>query len=374
MHPHSVDSLSGLSVDSPQFRQRAPHIELSDDPDTATQQTVQEMCRQIHQAAGDPLVQRAARAAMAFTGGPSNVSAIDACWWWAKHFLRFKHHGEQFEVWRGDLGDPSNKLQLLIAPDVLVRMSRMEGDCAIYTMMVCAMLEALGVQWEIVAAAVDARQPDIFGHVWARAVLANGAREPLDASHGKYPGWQVPSYDLHRVWVFNSSGVRVAEQGPGFNGLHEYRRARGFGDVQCYEDGTCEDVPTGTNTAPDYTPTPDLGQQVASSGPTSTGQFIDYTTGKVYTGPTYTVPSSSSSSWANFAAAMGKAGMSLASINALKPGMVISPNGQMLYQNPGYAVGSAGSALNVGGLSTTTLMVGGLLLLGAAFMFSSRGR
>jgi hypothetical protein len=70
---------------------------------------------------------------------------------------------------------------------------------------------------------------------------------------------------------------------------------------------------------------------------------------------------------------MGKAGMSIASINALKPGMVISPNGTMLYQNPGYAVGTPTSSLNLAGMSTTTLLVGGLLLVGV-FMMMGRNK
>ena len=81
------------------------------------------------------------------------------------------------------------------------------------------MLEALGLQWDIVTAAVDARQPEIFGHVWPRAILSGDARESLDASHGKYPGWQVPAYDLHRVWIFNENGQRVGGDVPRFTGL-----------------------------------------------------------------------------------------------------------------------------------------------------------
>jgi len=70
---------------------------------------------------------------------------------------------------------------------------------------------------------------------------------------------------------------------------------------------------------------------------------------------------------------MGKAGMQVAQINALKPGMVISSSGQMLYQNPGYAVGTPTSSLNLAGISTTTLMVGGLLLVGV-FMMMGRNK
>ena len=166
------------------------------------------MCRQIHQAAQDPLVQSAAqRALQMFAGGPRDFGAPDACWLWCKHNLRFKHHGSMFEAWSSDLGDPRTKLQLLIAPDVLLRMSSMEGDCAIYTMMICAMLEALGIQWDIVTAAVDARQPEIFGHVWPRAVLDGGNRGiarcvSREVSGLASPGVRSsPRLDLQRKWA-----------------------------------------------------------------------------------------------------------------------------------------------------------------------------
>lgn len=399
MHPYSTDSLSGLSVDSPLFRQRAPRVQLSDDPDTATAQTVAEMCRQIHQAAKDPLVQGAAlNAVRTFRGGPgwkgcgitdcstdeSTDWSLDplsmqetasgsrarlfaeSCWWWCRHYLRFKHHGSMFEAWSSDLGDPRTKLQLLIAPDVLVRMKRMEGDCAIYTMMLCSMIEALGLRWEIVTAAVDRLQPEIFSHVWARVVLPGGS-ESLDASHGKYPGWQVPKYDLHRIWVFNDGGQRVSEQGPGFSGLHDYRRSRGMaGEVFDPETGTYYDDGTSGSASNPSTTYLDYGQGF----PAGSGQFSTVA-GAPYSGPAYQAPSQNSAQWASFATSLAKMGMTLAEINAIQPGTVVSANGAILRQNPGYAVGTPTGASNLG-LSTSTLMIGGIILLGAVFLFSGR--
>lgn len=381
MHPYSTDSLSGLSVDSPLFRQRAPRVQLTGDPDTDTAITVAEMCRQIHQAAKDPLVRRAAlRSVEMFHGGPQWAWALmgdtdesrrmaESCWWWCKHYLRFKHHGSMFEAWSSDLGDPRTKLQLLIAPDVLVRMSRMEGDCAIYTMMLCAMLEALGLPWQIVAAAVDRLQPEIFSHVWARVVLSGGS-ESLDASHGKYPGWQVPAYDLHRVWVFDANGQRISEQGPGFNGLHDYRRSRRgmAGEVFDPETGTYYDDGTSGSASNPSTTYLDYGQGF----PSGSGQFSTVA-GAPYIGPAYQAPSQNSAQWASFATSLAKMGMTLAEINAIQPGTVVSANGAILRQNPGYAVGTPTGASNLG-LSTSTLMIGGIILLGAVFLFSGRGR
>lgn len=399
MHLHAVDSLSGLSVDSPAFRQRAPRVQLSEDPDTATQQTVEEMCRQIHQAAQDPLVQAAAlNAVRTFKGGPGWAGCgitdqrtgqftdwsldpvsmqetasgsrarlfAESCWWWCKHYLRFKHHGSMFEAWSADLGDPRTKLQLLIAPDVLVRMSTMAGDCAIYTMMVCALMESLGLRWEIVTAAVDRSQPEIFSHVWARVMLPGGS-ESLDASHGKYPGWQVPAQDLHRVWIFNDSGVRVGEQGAGFNGLHDYRAAHGMGQV----DASGYDPSTGEAYGPAFDPNAGLTPGAVWGPVNSLPIYADPVSGNA------TAPSQNSAQWASFATSLTRMGLTLAEINAIQPGTVVGPNGQILRQNPGYAVGPYASSgtLNLGaGMPTSTLLIGGLVLAGILFMSMGRGR
>ena len=62
--------------------------------------------------------------------------------------------------------------------------------------------------------------------------------------------------------------------------------------------------------------------------------------------------------------------MTLAEINAIQPGTVVSANGAILRQNPGYAVGTAAGTLNLGTgtISTSTLMIGGLLLFGVLLM------
>ena len=162
---------------------------------------------------------------------------------------------------------------------------------------------------------------------------------------------------------------------PRFTGLHDYRiqrRRRGFGDVQCYEDGTCEDVSSTTNTAPDYSSSQPGGVLVPEGGSVSFGTFLDSTTGAPYSGPVYTAPSQSSSQWASFAAAMGKAGFDLAKLSAIQPGTVLSANGAILRQNPGYAVGTPTSSLNLGGMSTTTLLVGGLILVGVFMMMGRK--
>ena len=399
-------------MDSAQFRKQAPRVQLSDDPDTATEQTVQEMCRQIHQAAQDPLVQQSAvNAVRNFRGGPvwigagidpfSNAQCMaESCWWWCKHFLRFKHHGSMFEAWSADLGDPRTKLQLLIAPDVLVRMGRMEGDCAIYTMMLCALLESLGLPFQIVTLAVDQMQPTIFSHVFVRA-----AGESLDASHGPYPGWQAPAEDIHREWVFDMTG-RKASDSPRFNGLHAYRsrglrggvwsglnvgfgkiRRPGMGAMICDDTGDCWDDGTGGASAPTTAPTLSYAQLLAAGNQACTcvngtcAESGDSCSGapavtSVNGTPGYTAPNQNSAQWASFATQLMKSGMTLAEINAIQPGTVVSANGAILRQSTGLPVpvGNTSSFTTaLGTMSSSTLMIGAVLI-GAVLLMSKGGR
>lgn len=393
---NTADPHTGLSVDSSAFRQRAPRVQLSDDPDTATAQTVQEMCRQIHAAASDPLVRAIAlHAVRTIRGGPlwlgSGILPFDnprvmaeSCWWWCKHYMRFKHHGSMFEVWSKDLGDPRTKLQLLISPDVLVRMNRMEGDCAIYTMMLGAMLASLGLAWEICTAAVDARQPDIFGHVWLRAVYPDGGREALDASHGKFPGWRVPGYDIHRLKVWGENGREVSSQAGQFDGLHAYRpRRRGLGaagDCLEYDQyGQCATYDTSAPAAP-VPPSNVLTGPVGSAPVYATmpGTYTD-PQGNTWANPVgAVVPPQNTAAYAALAQQLIKGGFTLADLNAMQPGTVINPNGQIIRQSAGYAVTTGGPVVGSTSLlgsssGSSVLMLAGLAIAGLVLFSSMKG-
>ena len=127
------------------------------------------------------------------------------------------HHSKQILVWLGE----RDQLQLLIEPSVLVRMNDMEGDCAIYSMLICSMLECLGIDWELQTLATNPGQPDIYNHVFLRVVLPNGRRIPFDCSHGKYPGWRVPENNVLRSQVWDESGAAVPDAAE-YQGLGSY--------------------------------------------------------------------------------------------------------------------------------------------------------
>lgn len=230
-------------VMSREFLDRAERKQSSSDPDTATAETVELMCRYANQSAGDPLVQRAANDAVRrYRGGPLYSGAgadpraiANSVWWYTHSNLKFIHHDDMIRAMWNEPG----QLQLLISPEVLLRTQRPAGDCAVYTMLECGMLRSLGVPYEVVTIACDPRQPGMFTHVYARAVIGAN-RIPLDASHGSFPGWEVPRQHTTRKQVWNERGEPIEDQAR-WSGLHGYaRRGLGVCDpyVGCYEAGT----------------------------------------------------------------------------------------------------------------------------------------
>jgi hypothetical protein len=86
----------------------------------------------------------------------------------------------------------------------------------------------------------------------------------------------------------------------------------------------------------------------------------------------YVMPSQNSAAWANAIAQFAKAGMSLAQLNMIQPGTVLSANGAILRQAPGLPVpvvsGNLGVNANTGG---SMLILAGVGLI-AVMMLSRR--
>jgi transglutaminase-like putative cysteine protease len=94
-------------------------------------------------------------------------------------------------------GACSGDVQFLVDPELAAQTRR--GDCAIYTPLLCSMLYTAGVPCRMIVVAADAAS-DRFTHVYAAAVLEDGSLYPLDASHGKSPGWETPNAHRRAVW------------------------------------------------------------------------------------------------------------------------------------------------------------------------------
>jgi len=334
---------------SPEFLRRANRAPASNDPYEATARTVALMCDQVATSARDPLVGRAAvQAVRQFRGGPEFASTgrdpfadsqaiASSVWWWVKTNLKFVHHSALLLAWFGE-----DQLQLLISPDVLLRSPRKVGDCAIYSELAAALLVANGVDYEFVTVAVNPSQPEVFSHVYVYAVLPDGRRFPLDASHGDYPGWQVPAADVSRVQVWNSAGHPVADRGSRFDGLHNYMR-RGMGDgpesVQLPYFADTNAQPWAVDPASTYAP------PAAAPG-------VDWGS----------ILGSQLSKWTQIAG----------NVIAPQTNLVRGPNGQLMYSAPASSPTSAfPTSLLASGVGGGSILLYGGLALGAVLLFSS---
>lgn len=330
-------------------------------PDVATAETVAFMCGCIDRSAASPMVQEIAQDAVRRFREPgcagANADLARAVYWYSKYAVRVLPHS-QFKTLVAAYPD---KKQLLVSPDALLASPGPVGDCSAFTMLVCALLKCLGVPYELVTVAVDPRDPEIFTHVYPRAVLENAARFPLDASHGKYPGWEVPMAHVFRREVWAAAGYPILDSASRFTGLHEYVR-RGLGDDTAdlqlqdidvtYDPTTGTYGDTGSSLSLSQLATLTEANQIAPS--LSTTPYTSFPAGSMV------APTQNSTNWAAFATALAKSGMTLAEINAIQPGTVVGANGQILRQAT--AVGSGVTAA-LGSSSSVLLLAGAAVLV-----------
>jgi hypothetical protein len=311
--------------------QLAPTIALeryaaADDTDSVTSQTVALMCRYINEAADtDPAIQRAAQwAANHYAQGSSDPKMLAwAAFWFVKHNVKFVVD-EGTEAMLGmavKLHAPGDWQQdTLIHPSVLIRMQHPQEDCDGFTMLLCAILRALGVPYAIVTVAVDGQDPQRWSHVFGMALTP--APLPLDASHGSGPGWMVPAARTFRWQCWSCDGQPVNIPRPRSHALHGWQRSNyGLGIFGLGQDDdddiSLDDLGTDVSNDFDYlqemlepgtTYTDDTGANTGS-GVNLTGPGVTASPGAV----TGTPSSSSSFNWANLVT-----GLSTSAASAIK--------------------------------------------------------
>jgi hypothetical protein len=333
-------------------------IPVSDDVNVATRQTVEKMCEYIHAGMADEVVRWWAECGVTRYGQGNRdpQSLAWAMYWLVKHAILFaRDEPRLFEV-----GEP-NGLDMLIAPAVLVRMSQPKEDCDGFTMLLCALLGAVGVKTVIVTIAADPSDPSRWSHVFPMAVLPSGNVIPLDASHGTHPGWMVPRAHIFRwqAWDLNAQAVDVAIPRPG-QGLHGYARpgsrmrSRGMGQDCGYDDegnpiACAPTLPPSTVTLPPLPPvtyTPPLSTGGASPLPCMYTDGSSVVCGGLPPGtvidPATTLPVGTSISGASTPAAVASvinnaisAAAKDAQLALLPAGSYIGPNGAIVTGQPG---------------------------------------
>ena len=217
----------------PQLRPGSPpvqvHVQASNyqDTDSSTAQTVRVMSGLIARSAGDQFLCGMARGAVPKNKGrllasanlfqllpaaSREAAAAAVCLWWAtKDFIKFVEDTRLTDK----LAGLENALEALTEPSVMAREMWPQGDCDCFTMFLCALMECWGLRWDIVTLMCSRRQPGVWSHVFPRVHLADNFALPMDASHGKYPGWSVPARDIQRMQVWDRDGDPVAHQAQG---------------------------------------------------------------------------------------------------------------------------------------------------------------
>jgi hypothetical protein len=345
-------------------------VPASDDPNEATRQTVEKMCEYIKAGAVDDLVKWWAECGVTRYGqGSRDPQAL--CWamyWLVKHAIQFaRDEPRLFQVGEG------NALDMLIAPAVLVRMSQPKEDCDGFTMLLCALLQCVGVRTVIVTVAADASDPSRWSHVFPMAVMPSGSTWPLDASHGMMPGWMVPREHIYRwqAWDLDGKAIDVGMPPKNRPGLHGYvargRRMPRRGMGQCYDDDG-DSIPCGTDSgspapvvspivATGALPCYDITGAVTSCGPMpggSTGLPVGGG-GDVLTGlPTTSGSATTPANWASVISAAVTGAARDAQLALSPAGSYIGANGQII--SPG-SIASFAQYLPILGIGLLALLL-----------------
>lgn len=185
-------------------------MQLPARPDDQVAQTINVMRARVNEDKKNPLFQFWAQQ-MFDAKGPysSDLGLVGAAY---QHVQGALHFQRDEKTGAGVGGYPEEEvIEVIIRPVDMARYvseGRAIGDCDCYSMYLACLLETAGIPCDFVTVAADAQAPNQFSHVYvlAHPLDDSGSRVdvPLDASHGEYPGWQVPNrYGKISYWPMN---------------------------------------------------------------------------------------------------------------------------------------------------------------------------
>ncbi len=199
---HSLPTDSGF-LDHPVYGPVRFTVEpLSLDPDTQIAQTIERMHTLVREDATSPVIQREMREIQARVR-ETGQSYVEGVFQWVKGRLKFqKDEVNAGPVWSmGALGSDGVIAESLVRPVDMANLpeGRKVGDCDDYSMYTASLLQAAGIPWKFATVAANAQDPEVYSHVYVVA-YPEGARVPLDTSHGPRPGWEAPNPFRKAEW------------------------------------------------------------------------------------------------------------------------------------------------------------------------------
>lgn len=187
----------------------ATATEVSDDPDTQVAQTIALMDQYSSEDARSPEVLEHVRRT-SYTGDLIIDSFRDV-----QRRIRFAQDEETAAPFASWMKGPI--VEILIRPVDMLRMRDPQEDCDGFAMSLRSMLLARGIPAGFRTRAVDPDEPGRYSHVYAIADCRGGKCGPvwdgiipLDASHGRYPGWECPNpYGRSADWALGGSWLPI---------------------------------------------------------------------------------------------------------------------------------------------------------------------
>lgn len=344
------------------------------DDNLATAQTIQIMCAHIRAAVQDPVVQATALS-IPLPLNPTRQQIAERVWQWCKQNIRFVLD----EVQLAAIGKPDER-ELLISPSVMVRTPDKKGDCDCFVMSACALLACLGVPPLVATFKCDRGDLKRWSHICAAGVMEDGSIFPVDASHGKYPGWSVLNDApwVSQLWGMNGKPTERTLSMKAARGLSGYESEPGWTGTAMTDWGPVAGPYADRMFQRAYYPYNARQRGLAGIALGRFGLGADNIVEGDYstygTGTTPDVPSGGDSGggidWGNILGSLIKGGTQIgtaALASSYKPGMPVPA---------GYAVSSTGQLVKVGsstaGISTNTLLIGGLVLGGIVLVLAMK--
>jgi transglutaminase-like putative cysteine protease len=181
-------------------------------PDGQVYTTVEMMIGYARKDAASRVIRELA-AGLCVPGNPRETVA--RIWQYANQNIEFRF--DRDIAAEANVPHAGDVAEILIRPADMAELIRTRGrgigDCDDFSMFVCALMLACGIPCRIVTvAAADSENPNAYSHVYACA-YADGARISVDASHGKYCGWEAPDAALTRKLEYPVDGLDGNEGG-----------------------------------------------------------------------------------------------------------------------------------------------------------------
>ena len=199
----TIDFSNTGTSDHPVFGPVSYRVEdIGYDADGQVYRTLGVMGERVREDASDPaFCSWAQRVVGASPGELDDMAVVGAAYFHVKGALRFQRD----ELTGAGVGNYSAEevVEVIIRPREMAKFVQQGmgvGDCDDFTMYLAGILTCFRIPTEFCTVAADKADPESFTHVYVKVQLTDGTVVPLDASHGKFPGWETDNVYQSLDW------------------------------------------------------------------------------------------------------------------------------------------------------------------------------